>query len=290
MERNAGLTIFTIPKTFTGHNSVIQRNAIRSWLQLVPRCQILLFGDDPGVAENAREHGIEHVPSIETNQHGTPLLSDAFKKAQEMAKHDKLLFVNADIILFQDIVEAARTIGLSRYLLCGRRWDLEISEEVDFGGASWKAMLKEKIAAEGVLHGPSGMDYFIFPRNTIEMPPFAVGRPGWDSWLVFNTRCRGIPVVNCTEVIDIIHQNHDYSHSKYGGKKRVDGPEMEENIRIAGGLTNMMTLRDANWLLTEDGLKRPALTKLLYSAISSWYPWRLLLATKRKLHYLGGRN
>jgi hypothetical protein len=50
------LTIFTIPKPFRGHIEVIQRNAIESWLRLRPQCEIILCGDDPGVAEAASEY------------------------------------------------------------------------------------------------------------------------------------------------------------------------------------------------------------------------------------------
>ena len=58
------LTIFTIPKPFIGHIGVIQRNAIKSWLNLVPECEIILFGDEPGIQEIAQEFEIMHVPEI----------------------------------------------------------------------------------------------------------------------------------------------------------------------------------------------------------------------------------
>jgi len=58
------LTIFSIPKAFAGHNGIIQNNAIQSWVRLSPACQVILFGDDPGVAEAARRFGVVHVPDI----------------------------------------------------------------------------------------------------------------------------------------------------------------------------------------------------------------------------------
>ncbi len=76
--------------------------------------------------------------------------------------------------------------------------------------------------------------------------------------------------------------------SKFGEKKRVGGPEWKRNIEIAGGLTNMLTLRDADWILTNDGLKRPDLPMRLFSMLSLYYPWRALLAVKRKLQNIQG--
>ena len=115
------------------------------------------------------------------------------------------------------------------------------------------------------------------------MLPFAVGRPGWDSWLIFDMRRKKIPVINASEAITVIHQNHGFSHSVFGEKRRVGGPELEKNVEIAGGLTNMLTLREADWLLTKDGLKRPSFPRRIYSLLSLWYPWRVLLAARRKL-------
>src|SRR6266853_4649960 len=45
------LTIFASAKPFHGHTGVIQRNAIASWTRLRPRPEIILFGNEPGVAE-----------------------------------------------------------------------------------------------------------------------------------------------------------------------------------------------------------------------------------------------
>ena len=79
------LTIFGIPKPFEGHFGVIQRNAIQSWTRLSPRCQVLLFGDETGTAEMAAEVGAQHIPKVERNEFGTPLLQDLFRQAIERA-------------------------------------------------------------------------------------------------------------------------------------------------------------------------------------------------------------
>src|SRR5207247_9696761 len=63
------LTIFSIPKPFRGHIGTIQRNAIQSWLQLSPRCEVILYGNDPGVAEAAAAHVVKHTSHITRKAH-----------------------------------------------------------------------------------------------------------------------------------------------------------------------------------------------------------------------------
>lgn len=277
------LTIFTIPKAFVGHSHMIQRNAIKSWLELKPRCEIILFGDDAGVAEIAKELSVEHIPSIVKNEFGTPLLSSAFATAQKVAKNDILMYANADVIFFQDLIEAVHRVDKPLFLVCGRRWDLDIMDDVDFEDSEWTIKLLNSIRDEGNLHGYAGIDYFIFPKNTVNMPDFLVGRPGWDGWLVYDVRMRGIPVINATEAITVIHQNHDYSHSKFPEKNRVGGPELRKNTMLAGGGANMMTLREADWVLNKESMKRPIFPLRILSFLSLYYPWRWLLGFKRMI-------
>ena len=280
------LTIFSIPKPFKGYSNIIQRNAIKSWMKQKSGCEIILFGDDEGVAQTAHELNLKHIPFIEKNKFGTPLLSSAFTVAQELAKNDLLMYVNSDIIFTQDLVGVVRRIGKPLFLLCGRRWDLDVIKEIDFEEYKWDNELDKKVKDYGKPHSLSGLDYFIFPRNLINMPLFAVGRPGWDSWLIYDMRSKKIPVINATGAIIAIHQNHDFSHSRFGEKNRVGGPEWLKNIEIAGGLTKMLTLRDADWVLDKKGLRRPKLPGRFFSLLSRYYWYRLILALKRKVYYI----
>ena len=75
------LTILSTPKPFVGHIGLIQRNAIGSWVRLSPRPQIILFGDSAGVHEVAAEFGLEHVPSVDANEFGTPYLRALLQQA-----------------------------------------------------------------------------------------------------------------------------------------------------------------------------------------------------------------
>ncbi len=277
------LTIFTIPKPFAGHINTIQKNAISSWLQIVPKCAIILFGNDDGVAATAHELGVRHIPSIEKNEYGTPLLHNVFNRAQEVAKYDTLMFCNADMIFTDDLIGAINNLPSAEFLACGMRWDLDIKEEIDYSDAHWREKILKLKKLNGILHGFAGLDYFIFKKKSINMLPFAVGRPGWDNWLIFHMRSRGVPVIDTSDVITAIHQNHDYSHSKFGKEKKVIGPERDINTKLAGGSVNMMSLRDANLIMNKQGIKPPNFPRRIYPMLSSLLPWRFLLSIRRNI-------
>lgn len=267
------LTIFTAPKPFTHpHIAVIQRNAIQSWLHL-PECEVILIGDEPGIAETAADLGVRHLPHVERNAHSTPLLSSIFGLARGHSNAPLLCYVNADIILFADVVAAARAAAqqAGRFLIVGQRWDMDITAPLDFA-PGWEARLRADLAAHGKLHAPMGSDYFIFPRACYtDMPAFAVGRAGWDNWMIYKARKAGWPAIDATHDVTIIHQNHDYSHLP-GGQPHYKLPETDENIRLAGGrAATRFTLLDTDRRL-ENGRIRPQSLdgERLWRRIEAW--------------------
>jgi hypothetical protein len=211
------LTLFALPKAFEGHSAIIQRNAIESWTQLEPRPEIILFGTDAGTAEIAAELGLRHHPEIECTAYGTPRVDDLFNRAQEIASHPLLCYVNSDIILLSDFSAAVAQVKAQydKFLLISERVNLDLDFLWDFEAPGWEAKLKAFAAKEG---GPSliaASDLFVFTRGLFgRIPPFAIGRMAHDNWMIYAARHRGFPVVDATPSLSAIHQNHDYRHIK----------------------------------------------------------------------------
>jgi hypothetical protein len=253
------LTLFATPKPFEGHSAVIQRNALQSWLCL--GCEVLLLGDDAGVAETAAEFGAVHVPGIARNEHGTPLINDIFAQAHAHASYDTLCYINADIILLDDFLPAVERLRAfaDAFLMVGQRYNMDITEPMDFA-PGWVARLRAEVAQRGTLHRPSGIDYFVFPRGLYEtVPAFAVGRPAWDSWMLYAARARRAPLVDATAAVMVVHQNHDYAHVPQTSDARWRGPEGNRNFALAGGpLHDAVTycIKDASHRLTQAGVER----------------------------------
>ncbi len=254
------LTLFTIPKPFRGAIADIQRNAIRSWLALAPRCDVLLLGDDEGVAEAAAELGVRHLGGIARNDRGTPLLDDAFAQADRAAREPLLCYVNADIVLLGDFLPAVRRIPFRKFLMAGRRWDVDTPGPWDIGGPDWEERLRRDLLERGRPHPPMGSDYFVFPRDAMgTLPPFAVGRPGWDNWLLYRARALRVPLVDASAVVTAVHQDHDYAHVRDGRGTLSEGAEGDRNIEIIGGRggwDRIYVLADATHVLTPSRLER----------------------------------
>lgn len=250
------LTIFTIPKAFEGHIEVIQRNAIESWLELRPGCEVILCGDDPGVAQVASEYHVTHFPDVICNERGTPLLNSAFEFAQRSAHFPLVCYVNADIILLSDLLASIKRVTLPRFLIAGQRWDLDVTAPLSFADRNWEQNLRKLALSQGSLHPPAGSDYFVFPKQAMgELPDFAVGRPGWDNWFIFLARSLDIPVIDTTKVNMVIHQNHGYDHvARIETGVKWEGPEAEDNLELLGGHHRYFTLVDATHVLTPGGL------------------------------------
>jgi hypothetical protein len=253
------LTIFSAPKPFTDpHIALIQRNAIGSWTHL-PETEVILVGEESGLAETAREFGVQHLPDVARNPEGTPLVSSIFSLARQASTSPLLAYVNADILLTPGLVVSSRQVmSMARnYLIVGQRWDLDIAQPLDFSG-DWVEHLRADTCARGELHRPMGSDYFIFPRECFaDMPDFAIGRAGWDNWMIYKSRKEGWATVDATASIMIVHQNHDYKHLP-GGQPHYRLPETYENIRLAGGReVTRFTLLDTNRKLIDGRLRRP---------------------------------
>jgi hypothetical protein len=216
------ITFFTIPKPFEGHIGVIQRNALASWLNVAPDVQVLVFGEAPDQLD------VEHVPDVARNEHGTPLLDDAFRVAEQHARHSVMCFVNADILLPQSLADAVATTTRhgDRFLIVGECRNMQVDDLLDSGAIPWLVKSDKR--------GADAIDYFVYSRGLFgDLPPFAIGRTAFDNWLVWRARDFGATVVDATSAVRALHQDHSYAHVGSLGDVRV-GPEALENRRLAG--------------------------------------------------------
>ena len=207
------ITLFTCPKPFRGHIGIIQRNAIRSWTLLQPKPEIILIGDEEGILEVCNELDLIHIPTVEKNEFGTPLVSSIFQIGQEKATQPIVGYINADIILLNCFLKAVDIVAerMSKFLMVGRRWDVAITELLNFELDYWETDILNIIRQSGTLHWVGGMDCFVFPRGMYRnIPDMAIGRLAWDNWFVWFARANHIDVVDATSSVIMVHQNHEY--------------------------------------------------------------------------------
>jgi len=250
------LTIFTIPKMFGGLQNpsrIEQDNAIISWRNLKPKPNIILFGNDPGVHEAAERFGAFNHSTILKTPLGTPLISEAFKYVSALTDADLTCYVNCDIITSQvwmdAILLADDQLPEGPFVLVGQRWDVNVGHPMNYD-CSWCDRLNAKARNEGRRHGTGGSDYFVFPRNSCfsVMPPFAVGRCGWDNWSMSYAVSKGIPLVDLSRYAMVFHQGLLPRRDCQGPEDHVNmGLYFKHRGRVTGNIT------DATHFLTEEG-------------------------------------
>jgi len=256
------ITLFSTPKPFVDpHISMIQKNAIKSWIALGDQVEIFLIGEETGVKEVAAEFGVRYFPEVKRNAQGTPLVSSIFQIAHANSSSELLAYINADIILFEDFVKSAKIISdlYKEFLLVGQRWDLDVTHDVDFK-ANWQLKLQKELRNSGKLHPRGGSDYFIYPKTCFkDIPEFAIGRAGWDNWMFFEARTKHWPLIDTTESIQIIHQQHDYRHLP-NGQPHYRLPESDVNMKLAGGEIAIFNLIDTDRRLCDGKIRPPKLS------------------------------
>jgi len=300
------LTIFTTAKPFTGHSAIIQRNALESWRRLDPGIEVILLGDDPGAAEVCQEFNLLYVPEIERRDKGAKTVRSIFGPAQQMARHDYLCYCNCDIILTDDFARAFQTVRarFDKFLMVGRRWDLDVTQPLDFSRPDWQATLISRARREGFQRLYYNIDYFVFPRGLYpEFPDLVIGRNHWDQWLVWKPAADGIPVVDASEAVCAVHQNHDYSYHPQGMAGVWNDEATKANFRAAGGRRHLHTIEDATFFLTPSGtrpnhffwlapskrlVRRVRHATLAFLRPRMWHP--LLDATRSLRHAIGLRK
>ncbi|MGE4170696.1 MAG: hypothetical protein AB7F28_08280 [Candidatus Margulisiibacteriota bacterium] len=257
----SSLTVFMLPKAFEGLFDILQRNAIESWLQVYPKPTLILFGDEAGTAEVAKEYGLMHRPHIARNDLGTPLVNDLFVQATALSDSPFYCFVNADIVVDPRVAQLVDTVThqQTRVLLVSRRWDVEVNTRIDWAHPNAEAgleTLQAKAKAQGALYPPVGMDLFVFPKGFFDaMPPFSIGWPGakYDNWMVYYARKKRLSVVDVTLAMTTLHQNHPTGFAHNPAKQK----EHLINLKLAGGYGHCYDSMDATYFMDEEwGLHR----------------------------------
>ena len=277
------IAIFSNPRPFVGEFDRIQRNAVLSWRRL-PDVEIFLFEDEDSTSEEiCQELGLNVVKDVKKNEFGTPLIGDCFDKIKGLTSAKIIAQVNTDIILTSDFVDSVQTINRiksdSIYYIVGQRTN--ITDYLKFNNETCiNEPLLEVIKSNGLLHPPSGMDYWVFPVNAkIKIPPFVAGRPGIDSWLVAHCKMNNIQVIDASNGITALHQWHDYPAKK----KPFFAIECQRNVELGGGLQHQMSIREADFvfdpILSE--LVRPKGLRRILSFCSRYTVYGKLLAAYR---------
>jgi len=289
------LTLFSIPKPFTGEFAPIQEAAIRSWA-LWPACrEVLVWCEDPSEMEFVASLG-ENVRALsvtERNESGTPLLSAVFLEACRLASTDLVMYANGDIMFPDEATAWMAALPSGPFLLTGQRTNCRAFTPDEVGPPGWRERAQREAAEHGQPAGHWAMDHFLFRKGTLDdMKPFAVGRAGWDNAMIYEARRKRWPTIDGTDAILAIHQHHGYGHMQGGQEAAYKGAEAQRNLELIGGAKRIMGLGDATHTLGPAGLRKipdtPARKQRAWEMFPQlnpnlYFAWRVADAVRRRV-------
>lgn len=235
------ITFYTIPRPFEGVFNTIQRNAIESWQAIAPEAQIILMGANG--KDIAIEYGLEWS-DIKNSDNGVPLVNNAIAKAENLARYPVKVFCNTDNIFMNDLLLAINQVKaqLETFVIVGRRWDIDLEKRITFT-TGWQVWLTNYIQLAAYHQGYSAVDYFAYTGDPWrDMPPFAVGHDRYDHWMVREAVMQGWPVIDASEKITMVHQNHPIK----AGANLDDFATNEEMAE----LEHKWSIKYATWVLS----------------------------------------
>ena len=250
------LTLYTVPKPFRGHIGDIQRNAIASWRALDPDIQVVLVGDEDGVAEAAREAGVEHVGALTRNERGTPRLDSAFERVETVARHPLRCFVNADIVLLDDFLPAVERVRrrFESFLMVGESRDLRVEAGAPLGDPRYRNELRQRALADGRLRGYAALDYFVFPKGQFGDSAAVSDRPCVLRQLARVARSAATARSWMQRGQSSRSTSRTTTRTSPGGlEEAYYGAEAKHNEQLAGGRAYIYSLHDATHRLTRNG-------------------------------------
>ncbi|KAL7539051.1 hypothetical protein ACHAXR_009004 [Thalassiosira sp. AJA248-18] len=182
------------------------------------------------------------LSSLKLNKYGVPVLGSLFEVAMRSCP-DALTFtyVNGDLLPDVDFLETLEAVSSvmaeTNFLMVGRRTNVDwthratsIREEgFDF----------DIHFSEGQLFTSEALDYFVCTQHAIDfngIPPFVVGRPAYDNWLVNHIYHDGtVALIDATKTASVIHQQDSYGEYSHGGGKVRSVADYNFNKRLARG-------------------------------------------------------
>jgi hypothetical protein len=238
------ITIFATPKNFEGIFKIIQTNAINSWLNITPKPEIILIGNSKGVKEICKKHKLKHIKNVKTQKNGKPYISSLFEIGKRESKNNIICYINSDIILPKDFVKKIKPVEkkFKKFLIIQRRIDQNINKNLE---NEFEKIFKKN----GKLQLEWYIDCFCFNKNLFnKIPDFTVGNVGWDNWIFYKAIKNGANIIDTTNDIKIIHQNHPVRGFKSRAEMQRDDGDAR-NIKLAGGRDYFFGITDAQFLL-----------------------------------------
>lgn len=209
----SNLTLFTTCKPW--NDSVIaadQYNALKSWTMLIPRPEIIVYGNEFGSGWVAAQLGLIHRPDVRRHRNGLPFVNSLFENAQADATSSVLCYVNADIVMVRGLTETARIVEdwarTRKFMVVGQRFDAPaLGGKTINMNPGWQIKFEQFARASGELHNPAALDWFMFRRGSVtDVPEFVMACTAYDNWLLLSAARKKFRTIDATDAVFAVHQ------------------------------------------------------------------------------------
>ena len=241
--------IETLPVT---HEAICNPHIVFSTFKC-PKCDSLrqrIEDNTLHVWSNMNKVTFEVVSDVATNKYNVPILGDMYTKMfQKCPDAQTYTYVNGDILgttNFVETIEAVQSIG--EFLMVGQRTNTQWSEKYDAKHANFSF---DTHFERGVLFRTDGLDYFTVTKNAIDwnkIPPFVVGRPGYDNWLLDHIYHNPkVALIDASKTISVIHQTDSDGNMAHGGKMVKTSVDKHYNEQLFKGRIDHGHTYHAEW-------------------------------------------
>jgi len=253
------LTIITTPKPLDlGSNRLAFLNAIRSWVRLVPRPEILVFGGDRALVEN---EGGKWIGDFKGTPQGRPYFDDFIGRAESLATNDILMYCTDHLILTSSLVPAIKIVADSfpgHFVIIGKRWGLHVQDAIDFSNPTWESILWDRVLGVNSPGNNAAKDYIVFHRPLgLSAPNFIMGYPCYDTWLVWAALRANYPVIDTSDAVIVVHQSHKFIEGDVEKRDKTPGGQHNRKIgRYQLHLDGKGAISQATYVLTHNRIEK----------------------------------
>lgn len=270
------ITFLSSPKPFVGIDGDNQIKAVTSWVNIDPHVEVIIYGKAKNAGEVCHMLGARYVPEIESSPSGLPYFNAIAEHARTTGKYDIQIYLNCDILLSKKVLSALKLVTFDKFLVIGQRIDLAQNVSIKVDRNQWTQSLTT-LAASGkaTLHGPTGKDYFIFPRGLWKgLPSLIIGRGGYDSALMAFCLRKNIPIIDATFIIPAFHLAHKYKIIKGKKQKITLDAEAVVNSELHDIVHSAPTISDASWRMEDSHLERNRARGDWFRYFENWLRYR----------------
>ena len=207
----------TIPRSFIDPYLIPQVNALNMIRNYDPSANIVLYSDDDGVKDYASKN-LYHAPDVVIKKGRLPLVNEALKYCAINFPECYICYINSDMLLVGNTKELINYIDKrfsGNFIATGYRCNLHIDTVIKSNEIP----------------------------DLLSMPNFRVGRPGWDNWLAAKCRILGFALIDISNVVTLVHQEHPPAHVQ--GTWKVSWPIWKEH-----GISHFASLLECNYRVT----------------------------------------